>query len=267
MVTSDSDRVQAPAPAFERQTAPPPQPAVEATTERPEIREPIAAAVRDPLWFLSLVVSGATIAAVGGLSTVVLSVLGLSGVLPTYMLPVGGIALGAAFLMLGTMGMVWGRMFRLAPREVSRGRLMFSSGATAVLIAGVAAIVLNILTLAFPGDIRYVAAAVIALGLGFLWHSGGMRRVSRFAHDVAFEHTPEYRPSGPFAINALTMAPVRDLLVGLGGMVLGVLAILNIAPVVLAFVALLIIGASLTFSASTICGATLISLKGICVRA
>jgi hypothetical protein len=222
--------------------------------------------VRNPLWFLSLVVSGATMAALWGLSTVVLSILGLAGVQPTYMLPVDGIVLGVAFLMLGTVGIVWGRMFRFPAREVSRGRFLFSSGVTAVLIAGIAAIVLNVLYFVFPTDIRFAATAVIVLGLGFLWHSGGMRRVSRFAHDVTYEGVPEYRPSGPFAINALTLAPVRDFLVGLGGIVLGILAMLHIAPMVLAFVALLTMGGALAFSATTICGATLASLRGVCAK-
>jgi len=38
---------------------------------------------------------------------------------------------------------------------------------------------------------------------------------------------------------------------------------MGIAPVVLGFVALLVIGAALTFTASTICGATLAALQGI----
>ena len=44
----------------------------------------------------------------------VLAILGLAGVLPTYMLPVAGIVLGLAFLTLGTIGTAWVRMFRLA---------------------------------------------------------------------------------------------------------------------------------------------------------
>ena len=70
--------------------------------------------IRDPFWFMSLVVAGATIASMWGLSALVLAILGLSGVLPMYMLPVAGIVLGLAFLMLGAVGTAWARMFRFA---------------------------------------------------------------------------------------------------------------------------------------------------------
>ncbi len=40
----------------------------------------------------------------------------------------------------------------------------------------------------------------------------------------------------------------------------------HIAAVTLAFVALLIIGGALTFTASTICGASLATLQGICSK-
>ena len=55
---------------------------------------------------------------------------------------------------------------------------------------------------------------------------------------------------------------MRDFLLGLGGAILGILAILNIAPVVLGLVALLAMGGAVTLTASTICGATLATLKG-----
>ena len=46
-------------------------------------------------------VAGATIGSMWGLSALVLAILGLSGVPPMYMLPMAGIVLGLAFLMLG----------------------------------------------------------------------------------------------------------------------------------------------------------------------
>ncbi len=60
--------------------------------------------------------------------------------------------------------------------------------------------------------------------------------------------------------------PVRDFFIGLGGVILGVLAMMNVAPAILEFVAFLAIGGALTATASTICGATLATLKGVCSK-
>ncbi|MHB1038675.1 MAG: hypothetical protein ACYC0Y_28970 [Pirellulales bacterium] len=272
MVTSESNRAPAPAPPYERQ-APTFQPTSEAVAEPPRAEQPgplaeqpMPLAVRDPLWFTSLVVAGATMGSMWGLSVLVLSILGLAGVLPMYILPVAGIVLGVAFLTLGAVGTAWARLFRFDEQENSRDRVMFSSGVATVLIAGIAAVGLGILNFAFLGDVRFTAATVIVLGLSLLLQSRVTRHVSEFAHDFAYRGAEVRRFSGPFAINALSMAPVRDSLVGLGSVILGVLAIMNIAPVVLGFVALLALGGAVALTASTICGATLATLKAACPK-
>jgi hypothetical protein len=250
---------------FERQTQPFP-PSVEPVTAQPRVDEPVSVHLRDPFWFMSLVVAGATVGSMWALSAMVLAILGMSGVLPAYMLPVAGIVLGVAFLMLGAIGAAWARMFRFAEHETSRDRSILLSGVAATLIAGLVAVVLGLLNFVFLGDARFIAVAVIVLGLGLLWHSRVMRHVSRFTYYVAYHGAEDRWPSGPFATNALSLAPVRDFLVGLGGVILGILAMMNVAPVILGFVALLTIGGALTFTASTICSATLATLKGACLK-
>jgi hypothetical protein len=266
MVTSESNRAQASVtPSYERQTETLQSPA-EAAAKRHEAEERVSVSIRDPFWFMSLVVAGATIASMWGLSALVLAILGLSGVLPMYMLPVTGIVTGLAFLMLGVVGTAWARMFRFAKHGTSRNQISLFSGVTAVLIAGLAAVVLNLMDFVFLGDMRFVAVSVIALGVGLLWHSGVMRRVSHFTSYVTYHGVEGHGPSGPFAINALSLAPIRDFLVGVSGVILGIVAMMNIAPVVLGFVALLTLGGALTFTASTICSAALATVKGVCAK-
>jgi hypothetical protein len=131
-------------------------------TEQHLPEQRVSVSVRDPFWFMSLVASGATIASMWGLSALVLSIIGLSGVLPMYLLPVAGIVLGASFLMLGMVDIAWARMFRFPEHENSRDRILFFSGVSAVLIAGFIAVILNILN--FLGDVRFVAVGVILDG-------------------------------------------------------------------------------------------------------
>ena len=89
-----------------------------------------------------------------------------------------------------------------------------------------------------------------------------MRRVSNFTH----ENLEGHRLSGPVAVNSLSLAPARDFVLGLTGVILGILAMFSIAPTVLGLVVLLLLGGALTLTISTICGATLATLSGACCK-
>jgi hypothetical protein len=177
-------------------------------------------------------------------------------------LPVAAIILGPAFWTLGGIDRVWARMFPFAEGETRRDRTFFSGGTWAVMVAGLLGILVGILNLAHPTGARFGALAAIVFGLGLLWHSVIMKRVSRFPY-----HGVEGRDlRGPLALNALTLAPFRDFFVGAVGVILGVLALLNVAPLALVFVALLVISAAVVFTTSTICSATLATLEGHCSK-
>jgi hypothetical protein len=263
MVTLESNRGQAATatPPFERQTQDLP-PSTETPTRQPQAETRGTIPLHDPVRFMSLVVAGATIGSMWGLGTTVLAILGLSGVTPIYMLPVAGITLGLALLTLGGIDRAWARMFPFAEDETRHERTAFSSGTWAVTFAGFAGIVLGIFNLAYLTGARFGALAAIVFGLGLFWHSGVMRRVSRFPY-----HGVEVRQlRGPLAINALTVAPLRDFFAGLGGVILGLLALFNLAPLTLGFVALLAMSVALVFTTSTVCSATLAALEGHCAK-
>jgi hypothetical protein len=192
-----------------------------------------------------------------------LAIIGLSGVVPSSMWSVGGIALGLAFVTLAGIGTAWARTFQFSRRESRWARIVFFGGLAAVLIAGLAGIVLGILNLAFVPEVRFGAPAVILLGLGLLSHSAVMWHVNRFSC-FGVEHG---RLNGPLAINALSVAPARDFVVGLAAVVLGIVAIMEVYPMTVGLVALLAMGAAITFTTSTLCGATLADLEGQCSTA
>lgn len=245
-------------------TATPRAAAEPAEAGRRVAREPLF--VREPFWFLSLIVAGATMAAMWGVGAAVLAILGLCAVTPQYMLPVAGLVLGVGFFKLGTMDIAWERMFRFTDRQAAGAWRAYYGGTVAVLAAGVVAIVLGIVNLVFLADVRLAAVAVIAMGVGLFLHSGIVYSVSLLTHEAAYSSEAGVRPAGPFAFNALSVAPVRDAIVGIGGVVLGILALMHIAPIILGFAALLAMAMGLTFTASTICGATLATLNDSCPR-
>jgi hypothetical protein len=247
--------------SYERETQPFPS-SVQPVTEQTPVQETPALSAREPLSSLTLIVTGATIGSIAGLSSLVLGIVGLSSVLPMHMLGVSGIVLGAAFLMLGIVDIVWARMFRFTEPNESWSRGLLFTDATVLLIAGIVAIVFSGLNLMFLTAERFSAAAIIVMGLGLLWHSRTMRRVSRFTHDSLEGR----RLSGPVAINALSLATVRDFVLGLTGVILGILAIFSVAPITLGLVMQLVFGVALTLTVSTICGATLATLRAACSK-
>jgi hypothetical protein len=262
MVTLENNRTQSSvADPFDRPKSSESQAEAGAEDVRSEPYELIT--LRRSIWSVSDVVARATMASMFGLSAVALTILGLTGILAQTMLPVAGIVLAAAFAALATVDVAWGRMFGFLNRATSWERMMCLSGLAAAASAAIAAMVLCVLNLVFPADLRLSAVAIILLGGGLLWHSGIMRAVSRLSHEVSYRGHLLHRPGGPLGLNALSLAPVRDSVVGLVAMTLGVLAIFYVAPMILGFIAMLAVGAALTFSASTVCGASLATLEEV----
>ena len=267
MVTSESNRGQTvvATPPFERQTQVLP-PSSEAQAPPPPI-QPLAeerppASLREPFAWMSLVVSGATMGSMWALGATVLAILALAGVAPLFMLPVAAILVGLALLTLGAIDRLWAHMFPFAEGESRRDRTIFGSSNWVVIAAGLIGAIVGIVNLTRFTDPRFLAIAVILLGLGLFCHSEIMRRVSRFPY-----HGVEGRQlRGPLALNALTLAPLRDFLVGLVGVILGVLAIFNLAPIALGAVALLAMSIATMATTSTICSATLATLEGSCSK-
>jgi hypothetical protein len=267
MVTSESNRGQAvvATPPFERQTqVSPPSPEAPAppSSVQPPAEERLPTGLREPFALMSLVVSGATIGSMWALGATVLAILALAGVAPVFTLPAAAILVGLALLTLGGIDRLWAQMFPFAEGETRRDRTIFSSSIWVVIAAGLLGAIVGIVNLTRFTDPRFVAIAAIVLGLGLFCHSEIMRRVSRFPY-----HGVEGRQlRGPLALNALTLAPLRDFLVGLVGVVLGVLAIFNLAPIALGAVALLAMSIAAVATTSTICSATLATLEGSCSK-
>ena len=262
MVTIESNRTQPSlAPSYDRPAPELPLPGEEVAEAG--VAHPKAGPLRAVIWFTSLIASGATIASIWGLSTLALGIIGLAGVVPAYMLSVAGITLGLAFLTLGGLTMAWARTFLFADHPDRRERAGFSGAVAGVWIAGLAGIAAGILNLTLYSGVGLggMGVAAILFGLGLAAHSGAMHHVSRFSHQRVVDHV-----KGPLAVNALSVAPIRDFVVGVGAVILGILAILDVVPVLLGLVALLALGGTVAVTALTICGATVAGLEHRCSK-
>ena len=159
---------------------------------------------------------GIGLAALLGLVSVVLSILGLVNIAPVYMAGISAIALGVALLLAGGFSMEW----FTTPREH-----FFYEGEGAMstdVMAGVAGFVLGILGL--MGIVTDVLFPVAVLALGVTLFISSWISASHFS-----------------GIKMLT---------GLTGIVLGILALMGFSPLVLTLVGFLTLGVGVLFSGS-----------------
>jgi len=191
-----------------------------------------------------MVEAGSTGEAIAGAAAVVLGILGLIGVYPSALDSIACIAAGAGLLMAG--GAIAGRFSRLAnssesnqPRQEVTGSLGMEA------LAGAAGVVLGILALLGVGTISLLAVAAIVLGAGLIM-AGGTR--SRLESMSRLHVTGESRTMQ----DVVYVSSGSDVLVGVGTIVLGILALSGIAPLTLTLVSMLAVGAAILLGGSTI---------------
>jgi uncharacterized membrane protein len=163
---------------------------------------------------------GIGLAALLGLVSVVLSILGLVNVAPYFMAGVSAIALGVALLLAGGFSMEW----FTTPREH-----FFYEGEGAMsteVMAGVGGIVLGILALIGIAPSILLPVSVLAFGVSLFMTSW---------------------------VGATHFSGIKCL-TGLSGIVLGILALTGIAPLALTLVGFLTLGFGTLFSGSMMSG-------------
>ena len=196
---------------------------------------------------LEVVSSGSMIEAVGGFAAVVLSILALATVAPTYLPPIATIALGIALLFEG--GLVASRYWKL-PEEVVAGRwasMELAGGMITEFLAGVAGVVLGILALLGFASLLLTTIAGLVFGAALVLGGGLPIRLNCLEAD---KETPEgtYR----FSRFMTRFAAIVQVALGAAGCVLAILALLGFFPVILTTVTLLIVGVAVLLSGSAI---------------
>lgn len=177
--------------------------------------------------------------AVGGAAAVVLAILALLGLLPLTLNAIAAIAIGAALLIGGAA--LARRYARAVPAGyVSRGRQDVAGALGLQAIAGVAGLALGILALLRIDPLTLLGVASIVFGAALLAGGGAMARLARSARWIRAEGDPVAAAGG------------WESLVGIGAIVLGILALTGHAPMTLTLVAMLSVGAAILVSGSVL---------------
>jgi hypothetical protein len=191
---------------------------------------------------------GSAAEALGGAAAVVLAIIGLAGGLPTAMMSIATIVLGGA-LLLDSAG-ITARYAHLV-RDTFGGearltKAQVGTGLSAESLAGVAGIVLGILSLLGIMPVTLCSIALIVFGGGLVLGSMARRRF----HATSSEHYGE--GASHLAMRALheatDVATGGDLLIGAGAVVLGILALLGLYPLTLVLIGLLAVGGAMMLS-------------------
>ena len=205
-----------------------------------------------------IVAGGSLFEAIAGAGGVVLAVLGLAGLYPVHMAGVATIALGVALVAQGgAAASHWSKLVRDAHGERLDARTELGSGIGGELFGGGSGIVLGVLALLglLPGVL--VPVALMIFGGTLLLASGVTVDLSRMVGGGANERL------GQLAREAALAASGTQVLIGLGALVIGIIALVTVGTSVLtlSLVGLLCVGASVLFSGSAITGRMIGALR------
>ncbi|HTV40056.1 MAG TPA: hypothetical protein VMF08_05750 [Candidatus Sulfotelmatobacter sp.] len=177
--------------------------------------------------------SGSVTEGIGALGVIVLAILGLAGIFTNIVAPVATIVIGAVFLADSMLAR--SAISALNERGIRAGS---GSGMTAGFFAGIAGIVLGILSFFHSAPV-FVAVSLLVYGGALLLSGGTLARLNWLLTN----------PEG--ADSAAAAGGSGSAFMGLAVTVLGILAVIGLVPMTLSLVGLLCLGASAFFSGTS----------------
>lgn len=197
-----------------------------------------------------MVIGGSSTEWLAGAAALVLAIVGLAHIEPMFMVAVAPIALGAALIFDGA---VVAREYSRILASSGDGTIQnveFGGGISSQIGGGVAAMVLGVLALVHLNPLVLTPIAAIVLGATLVFSSGVNTRLNALKIETSGEHDVAKR----IAEEAMTTATGSEVLVGLGAIVLGIVALVGLAPLTLTLVAMLALGAAILLSGSAVIG-------------
>lgn len=195
------------------------------------------------------VAGGAFTETAGGIAAVVLTILGLAGIMPVLLASIATIAVGAVILVKGiTVSAEYVKVARTVTHDkVETAEL--GGGLSGEILTGMAGVVLGILSLLSIGTLVLLPIAAIVLGTGLVFSGGADVRLNTLR---AGQHENRWYKK---VVDEMMMASIgTEVFVGLGVAVLGILALVGMAPIILTLVALLSLGATVLLSGTSLGG-------------
>ncbi|MBX9823392.1 MAG: hypothetical protein K2Y27_00200 [Xanthobacteraceae bacterium] len=202
---------------------------------------------------------GGLVDAIGGAATIILAIVALSGVGQSMLAAIATVVFGAALLIQGGTMLTEFTKLMAPPGAASMvEETMGGGGLSALFLVGAAGIVLGVLSLVGIATQTLTAAAVIAFGGALLLSSGSVWRLYQ-AKRASYHAGAAGTLSGAefLAGEMASGSAALQCLSGLAAIVLGILAVTGTNPNVLTLIGLLVLGATVLLTGSTLSGAVM----------
>jgi hypothetical protein len=187
-------------------------------------------------WTRLTMASSSAVEGLAGAGAIVLSILGLAGLFPSFLLGIAVIVIGGALIMEG--GAVAARL-SYALREASEGKIELAElggGVSLEFLGGAAGIALAIIGLAGVVPMILWPIAAIVYGAAHLFGSTITAHIRTYKYLGQPEHVQNV------ANQAVRAAADVQGLIGIGGITLGILALIGFAPLTLTLITMLAFG-------------------------
>lgn len=191
--------------------------------------------------------------AIGGVATVVLAIIGLSGVYPNVLLGIATIVFGAALLIQGgTLLSEFARLsFPAGMVTSSHDQLGGIGSLSSVFLVGAGGIILGVLALIGIHPVVLTAAAIIAFGAALVMSSNTVMSLHQMKAST-FRVSGMQTGSEILAGDVVSGSAGIQVIAGVAAIVLGILAEVGHMPADLSLIALIELGATLILSGTSL---------------
>lgn len=193
---------------------------------------------------------GGFVDALGGIATIVLAIIGLSGVRPEMLVAIAAIVFGAALLIQGGAMLTEFAQIEITP---DGSAATSGGGLSALFLVGFAGIVLGVLALLGVHGTILTAASAIAFGAALVISSSAVWQLLT-SRSVAARFQTRSPALRVVASEVAVGSTGVQAMAGLAVIVLGILAISGVFTVELTLIALLVAGGGIVLTGSTLSG-------------
>lgn len=199
---------------------------------------------------------GGLVDAIGGVATVVLAIIALSGVSQPMLGAVATIVFGAALLIQGgTMLTEYTKLTFPVGAATPTEEIVGGGGLSALFLVGASGIVLGVLALLNIVPQTLTAVAIIAFGGAMILSSNSVWHLYRSKRALQRIGAPQMHSAGEILAGEMASGSAAiQCLAGLAAIVLGILAVTGTNPMALTLIGLLVLGATVLLTGSTLSG-------------
>jgi hypothetical protein len=202
---------------------------------------------------------GRLVDAIGGVATIVLAIIALSGVTQPMLSAVATIVFGAALLIQGGTMLTEYTKLIFPPGAANPAEdVVGAGGLSALFLVGAAGIVLGVLALLNIYPQTLTAVAIIAFGGALLLSSNSVWHLYRAKQALQRVGATRTHSGGEILAGEMASGSAAiQCLAGLAPIVLGILAVTGENPMVLTLVGLLVLGATVLLTGGTLSAAVM----------